>query len=36
MVADSPAARAKVVMAELEHLKLEKKPWPTSKIVPIC
>ncbi|XP_061045011.1 H-2 class I histocompatibility antigen, Q10 alpha chain-like [Eubalaena glacialis] len=29
LVADSPAARAKVVMAELAHLKLEKKPWPT-------
>ncbi|KAB0391938.1 hypothetical protein E2I00_017139, partial [Balaenoptera physalus] len=28
LVADSPAARAKVVMAELAHLKLEKKPWP--------
>ncbi|XP_059949758.1 H-2 class I histocompatibility antigen, Q10 alpha chain-like isoform X2 [Mesoplodon densirostris] len=29
LVADSPAARAKAVMAELAHLKLEKKPWPT-------
>lgn len=36
LVADSPAARAEVVMAELAHLKLEKKPWPTGKIVPIC
>ncbi|XP_047632368.1 H-2 class I histocompatibility antigen, Q10 alpha chain-like isoform X2 [Phacochoerus africanus] len=28
LVADGPASMAKVVMAELADLKLEKKPWP--------
>ncbi|XP_031305316.1 H-2 class I histocompatibility antigen, Q10 alpha chain [Camelus dromedarius] len=28
LVADGPASRAKVVMAELAHLELENKPWP--------
>ncbi|XP_057565080.1 H-2 class I histocompatibility antigen, Q10 alpha chain-like isoform X2 [Hippopotamus amphibius kiboko] len=28
LVADGPAARAKEVMAELAHLKLEETPWP--------
>lgn len=34
MVADSPASMAKVVMAELADLKLEKKPWPRGKTLP--